>query len=550
VATAGSEAAVVTGVGEGKGLFLRQSSGLVREVSIIGALFFNVAAFMGPFLPGGLNYALAGEANWKAGLTAYSWAAILVGLAAVAMILIITSFVSVMPKTGGGYVFTSRITHPLLGWLESWGIVWASLALIGFVTVLLVSQIRFVGVTLAIVFPDVAAFKDAGTWLTSTESFFATGIIALVIAGAISLMRPRSFFRIVTWLGGFALAALLLMTVAVMFLVDHNEFVNRLPQYTGGATVDQIIASAALPQGGFQFVPFMVFGVVILGSYIGFQYSAYLAGEVAGSVRRSTLLAVLGALLAAILFNSVINDWVAAKFGQDLMQAYGALLFGGKELPGGLTPFPPILATVAAPGLWPIWVAAMIGTVLFTFLLIPVYIVFISRMFLAWSMDRQAPEWMGAVSERTNTPINATILCTVVGAVILYLSTYQGLALTATLWFTWVSMALTLINPGINALLFRRRRPDLEANAPYRRWLIPLGVVWLIAIGTIYIFGVGRPIIGGLTGPEGDVYFRSSGIFTALVVFAIGLVLYFVIVFWNRRQGIDRSKLYAQVPPD
>ena len=40
-------------------------------------------------------------------------------------------------------------------------------------------------------------------------------------------------------------------------------------------------------------------------------------------------------------------------------------------------------------------------------LLIPVYIVFIARMFLAWAMDRQAPSWLGAVNERTNTPVNA-----------------------------------------------------------------------------------------------------------------------------------------------
>ncbi len=66
---------------------------------------------------------------------------------------------------------------------------------------------------------------------------------------------------------------------------------------------------------------------------------------------------------------------------------------------------------------------------------------------------------------------------------ILWASTYAGLALTATLWFTWVSMALTLINPGINAILFKRRRPDLEANAPYRLWLVRLGWIWLIVGG-------------------------------------------------------------------
>ena len=34
------------GVGGGKMLFTRQSSGLVREVSVVNALFFNTAAFM------------------------------------------------------------------------------------------------------------------------------------------------------------------------------------------------------------------------------------------------------------------------------------------------------------------------------------------------------------------------------------------------------------------------------------------------------------------------------------------------------------------------
>ena len=33
--------------GSGKRLFVRQSSGLVRDVSVTNALFFNVAAFVG-----------------------------------------------------------------------------------------------------------------------------------------------------------------------------------------------------------------------------------------------------------------------------------------------------------------------------------------------------------------------------------------------------------------------------------------------------------------------------------------------------------------------
>ena len=40
------------GVGGGKMLFTRQSSGLVREVSVVNALFFNTAAFIGGTLGG------------------------------------------------------------------------------------------------------------------------------------------------------------------------------------------------------------------------------------------------------------------------------------------------------------------------------------------------------------------------------------------------------------------------------------------------------------------------------------------------------------------
>ena len=45
----------VTGV---KTLFTRQSSGLVREVSVVNALFFNTAAFIGGTLGGAFSIAV------------------------------------------------------------------------------------------------------------------------------------------------------------------------------------------------------------------------------------------------------------------------------------------------------------------------------------------------------------------------------------------------------------------------------------------------------------------------------------------------------------
>jgi amino acid transporter len=343
---------------------------------------------------------------------------------------------------------------------------------------------------------------------------------------------------------------MLLMVIVVPIAVSPGGLAARLPRYTAGATVASIAHNFGLPTTSLGFPGFMVVGVVIFGAIIGFQYSAYLAGELAGGVRRSALYAIMGALLLAVLLNSVLNDLVASRFGIKLMGAYGSGFFGGKTLPGGLNPFPPVLATVASPHLWPIWVLSEVATVLFTFLLIPVYVVFIARILLAWSLDRQAPEWFGRVNERTNTPVNATLVCIAVGVLILYLSTYQGLALASTLWFTWIAILLTLLDPGINAILFRWRRPDLFRNAPFNRVMLPFGVFWVAVVGIIYAFGVIKPLVNGLTGTGGGAYFRSSGILAALIAFAVGIVLYFGNVAWNRRHGVDRSQLYAAIPPD
>ncbi len=112
----------------GRTLFTRQSSGLVREVSVVNALFFNTSAFIGGTLGGAFQIAvLAGvPVVVVGGLTNWSWVAFIVGALCILLALIFASLTSVMPRSGGDYVFSSRIVPkvgPFLGWLESWGLV-------------------------------------------------------------------------------------------------------------------------------------------------------------------------------------------------------------------------------------------------------------------------------------------------------------------------------------------------------------------------------------------------------------------------------------------
>ncbi len=67
---------------------------------------------------------------------------------------------------------------------------------------------------------------------------------------------------------------------------------------------------------------------VLLFQYIGFQYSAYIAGEVRGNVRRGVLIALLGALLIGVLANSVYADVISSHFGFGTNVTWGANYWG------------------------------------------------------------------------------------------------------------------------------------------------------------------------------------------------------------------------------
>src|SRR5581483_1155770 len=150
-------------------LFVRQSSGLVRNVSVTNELFFNGAAFVGVGLrlyP--IFYSLPFVPMWKTGpFSAYGGAAIIAGLFCILLALIFTSFTPVMPRSGGDYVFTSRILHPFLGWMESWTLVIASVLIIAFEVPLVLRNLqitaRIIGIGAGGHF-----FTHANSWFTDS----------------------------------------------------------------------------------------------------------------------------------------------------------------------------------------------------------------------------------------------------------------------------------------------------------------------------------------------------------------------------------------------
>ncbi len=398
----------------------------------------------------------------------------------------------------------------------------------------------------------------------------------LLLIAVVALLPTRTFHKVVTALAGFGVACFIGMFVFGLLFTHRGSFIHNLPHYTGGVTSAHIAASGRaaglIPASNGSFISnifsttvFPLMLSVLLFQFIGFQYSAYIAGEVRGNVRRGVLIALIGALVIGVLANSVYVDAISSHFGFNTNVAWGGSYWGFNTslsaLPLGQPNSMPLLAVVANKSLWPLWTLISLGGVVFPFLLCPVYINFISRMQLAWSLDRQMPEWFGRVSERLRAPLNAILATIGLTALFLFFQSYKDLPtflattghklnLAGTAWFSIVMAILTWCLPGFNAILVRWRRPDLIRNAPFGNKLVWIGLAWLVFPLWIYIFAVFKPIINALKGGGALTYLETNGIIDAGIFYLLGIVIYFIMRFRTRKAGVDQKMLFTELPPD
>jgi amino acid transporter len=277
------------------------------------------------------------------------------------------------------------------------------------------------------------------------------------------------------------------------------------------------------------------------------------------------MIALLGALLIGVLANSVYVDAISSHFGYGTNVSWGLSYWG---FPGGLKNLPvgqpnamPLMAVIANKSLWPLWALISLGGTVFPFLLCPVYINFISRMQLAWSLDRQMPEWFGQVNERLRAPLNAILATLALTLLFLFFQSYKALPtflattghklnLAGTAWFSIVMAVFTWSFPGLNAILVRFRRPDLVRNAPFRKHLWWIGALWLVFPIWIYIFAVIKPIVNALKGGGALTYLETNGIIDAGLFYVIGLVIYAIMRYRASKAGVDEKMLFTELPPD
>jgi len=467
-----------------------------------------------------------------------------------------------MPRSGGEYIYNSRILHPLIGIGESFGNAFIWLMWI----YVLAPWMADPG---SVMLADFMGWD----WLYNgeTEQFFGglsyswgsfvIATIASIIAFLFVVFGVKVFARVQKVIMGLGLIGALIIVI-VLLSYSKQDFIaawNSMAADNGSLDYNSFIgavSAAADTEIPTTWNWYDTFGVMVAGSWL-FAYS-YCITFIAGEVKRPDKSIILGNLFAIVvpaIFMILTAVGLYRLVDFNFLSAAAWLDNAGTDaIEGYAMPFDPHFVGLAA--------VVMHNKVLlffmaFSFLMFTLWWVALSylafpRIIFAWGMDRMGPKWFTDVNARYASPIKNYILGFCIAEVLIAIYVFalneamQGLSVTALEIFS--VFGVTAIAAAL--FPFSKRAKGIWEASPYRKWqifripVVTLGAVvniaYLVILAVFFFFQD--------TNLEGFTLLTGMLI---LATWALGIAWYF---FWSWRAkkttGVSTGMLTTELPPD
>jgi amino acid transporter len=534
--------------GGGEGLFLRKATGLVRDISATDAFLLNAvgmnvglgALFMlqqaPAFFPNG-NMIVAAIIGTLLMAFSIQW--------------VYSEFAAAMPRSGGDYVFTSRTIHPFIGWILGWNqAIWLIFFWIGFNAWALCQFTLPPTLQILAQTTGISGLADLGTAIATPLWTFVLGSVVNVFFAYLVLTRRYWGWQRITI--GFAFAAVIIPALLAVISGAggmKTAWDGFVAGQGSGLTYDQIIPKAkelgyAGPSGGFDLgatilmLPWVFF---VVGFGVG---PAQISGEIKRA-GRSMWYALFGSILFNGLMLAAVLWLVVSGLGEQWVTSLGFLATNhGADLgvPAGINFLGSILGGNLIVGL-----IIFLGFVAWALNGTPASELQATRYMLAASLDRMIPAALGEVDERTHSPRNAIILCTLAGE----LSILGLIAIPqASLLGALMAQIIAYIIVAIAGIVFPYRMKDVWQASSGRRLLgVPsialAGIAAVVVLGGQLFLFVTNNDINNFFGVTRDISLAVAG-----VVIGTGVLWYLGAWLYNRNRGIDTSLVYRAIPPD
>jgi basic amino acid/polyamine antiporter, APA family len=539
---------------ENKDVFLRRSSGVIRTMTPRDAAFYGYLVIAGFY--GVTFYFLSGPAIFP-GANIYLAMIILLALFAVRWVTY-SGLISAMPRSGGDYVFSSRLVSGLVGFVTTnagmvwWQVFWDYLAGNTIALVIIPGMLDFVGHAW-----NMPSLINAGLWFANPWVGAAISIILLWIALGVMLTGLKAYvlfqnYFIMTF--GF----LALVIVAAMFIVvPQSQFIANFNSYQNifGYNPDwyHAIISAAKQQGfnpdvGFSWYDTIGLAALYYGLWTAVSFGMELVGEIKGVQSFKTAwITQYGAIILEFITFAIGIAWATDYMGPEFVRSLGYLsTFAPGTLPnfdfrGSYALFTVVTMNVPIGIIIGLAFAGAMGNSLFNGFLGA------SRLVLAQSFDRIYPSWFGHVNRR-GAPDNILILMTVMSSIAaIILTNYPNLVgvLQLALMAQFIGFAASIVG-GIG---FPWKAKSLYEASPVSKYKI----AGIPAITVCGIIGLGMDIWAiyfYLTNPNYGIWPGTSlALGFASALYIVPFVYYLAIKMYRRRQGIFIERAFKEVPP-
>ena len=546
--------------GDGQ-LFVRNATGLVREVSKWDALIMNTLG-MNVAL-GAIFLLLQAPGNFPGGNMLL---AIIIGTLVMAFTLlwVYAEFAAAMPRAGGDYVFVSRTLHPFVGWLMSWSQgLWLIFFWIGFNAWFALTFAAPVAMT------TMGAITGHPGWINASNDLLGQytvlgittqwwvivlGTVLTFAFAALLVYGSQSYWRVQKWL--FGIAGLSIVIVAGLLLFRGSQIAQAwtsFAQSNKGLAYSNVISTAKSLGFTGTGAGFSLTATLLMLPWVFFvvgyaQGSAQIGGEVKRASRTQYFAMVGGvlingavlALIVLIYQHAVGKDWASSL--SYLNNNAPAKL----ALPGGVPPSINMIASLLT-GSIPLLLVIGVGFILWALMGTPLSTLQATRYMLAWSLDRLVPRQLGEVNDRFHTPVKAIVLCGITGeiALIALIQVPQASLLGALL-----AQILAFIVVSIAGAAFPYRLPAIWESGGGRR-IGGVPAVTLAGIGGVVALG-GLMLLFILNNTINSTFAVTRGIslwfMTSVVV--LGAIWYAVAWTVNRNKGVDLALAYREIPPE
>ncbi|MEM3698024.1 MAG: APC family permease [Candidatus Bathyarchaeia archaeon] len=519
---------------EEKEVFVRRASGLVRTLNWWDVMWYNIL-WMAPM-------AITVYGIWAQQLfpgVDLPMTAVISMLISLVVGLFYALFSAAMPRSGGDYIWISRVLHPILGFA---GIFFLFVAILGIAG----SYVPwFTQWGIAPVLEFTGNSQLAATISDTNFNFVLAIVIYIIFAilisrGAKPTMRFLSILGILILIGWIVFVGTLLTTPVTTFKANFNAY--------SGTNYDQIISRAqslGVPTSAVASATLLGIALTYL-NFTGFNSSVYMAGEIK-EVHKTQVIGIIASILVFFVIDYAV--YYASYVGMGEAFIISSANLAAKGDPLYTLPWPPFLHLMFqyATRNPVVFGLACFGWSMMTIGAILTYIFFAVRVIFAASFDRVLPSWLSKVDARYNSPYAALIFTTIVAIIMQVLWTYTPLLS----YFVYLMLGWMIFQAfaSIAGIIFPYTHRDIFETSPAisRKKIGPVPILSILGIGTLLLsIWIGYASISpAYVGTVNPVYVAF-----VFVLYAIGAVIYLASWVYHKRKGIPLDLVFKQLPPE